>query len=66
MIAAIIVDVWKYTPFMAILLLAGLQVIPHELYEASKVDGANRFQQFWNEFLNSARSRIEKEKTDSM
>jgi ABC-type sugar transport system permease subunit len=45
--AAIIVDVWKNTPFMAILLLAGLQVIPHELYEASKVDGANRFQAFW-------------------
>jgi trehalose/maltose transport system permease protein len=47
MIAVIIVDVWKYTPFMALLLLAGLQVIPHELYEASKVDGATRFQQFW-------------------
>jgi ABC-type sugar transport system permease subunit len=46
-IAAIIVDVWKHTPFMAILLLAGLHVIPHELYEASKVDGATRFQQFW-------------------
>ena len=47
MIAAIIVDVWKNTPFMALLLLAGLQVIPNELYEASKVDGATRFQQFW-------------------
>ena len=46
MIAAIIVDVWKNTPFMALLLLAGLQVIPIELYEASKVDGATRFQQF--------------------
>ena len=46
-IAAIIVDVWKHTPFMAILLVAGLHVIPHELYEASKVDGATRFQQFW-------------------
>ena len=45
--AAIIVDVWKNTPFMAILILAGLQVIPPEVYEASKVDGANRFQQFW-------------------
>jgi ABC-type sugar transport system permease subunit len=45
--AAIIVDVWKNTPFMALLLLAGLQVIPSELYEASKVDGATRFQQFW-------------------
>jgi trehalose/maltose transport system permease protein len=47
MIAVIIADVWKNTPFMALLLLAGLQVIPHELYEASKVDGASRFQQFW-------------------
>src|SRR2546427_564363 len=47
MTAAIIVDVWKYTPFMALLLLAGLQVIPHELYEAANVDGATRFQQFW-------------------
>ncbi len=47
MIAAIIVDVWKNTSFMAILLLAGLQVIPSEVYEASKVDGATRFQQFW-------------------
>jgi ABC-type sugar transport system permease subunit len=47
MTAVIIVDVWKNTPFMALLLLAGLQVIPSELYEASKVDGATRFQQFW-------------------
>jgi ABC-type sugar transport system permease subunit len=47
MTAAIIVDVWKNTPFMALLLLAGLQVIPPELYEASNVDGATRFQQFW-------------------
>jgi len=46
-IAAIITDVWKTTPFMALLLLAGLQVIPHELYEAAGVDGSNRFQQFW-------------------
>jgi ABC-type sugar transport system permease subunit len=45
--AAIITDVWKTTPFMALLLLAGLQVIPNELYEAAGVDGSNRFQQFW-------------------
>ena len=45
--AAIIADVWKNTPFMALLLLAGLQVIPGELYEAANVDGATRFQQFW-------------------
>jgi len=43
----IAVDVWKTTPFMALLLLAGLQSIPHELYEASTVDGASPWQQFW-------------------
>ena len=45
--AAIMIDVWKTTPFMALLLLAGLQVIPSELYEAASVDGSNRWQQFW-------------------
>src|SRR5216684_1748048 len=45
--ASIITDVWKTTPFMALLLLAGLQVIPNELYEAASVDGSTRFQQFW-------------------
>jgi ABC-type sugar transport system permease subunit len=45
--AAIIADVWKTTPFMAIMLLAGLQVIPTEMYEAADVDGGTRFQQFW-------------------
>lgn len=47
LVAAIVVDVWKTTPFMAILLLAGLQVIPYEVYEASRVDGASPLQQFW-------------------
>jgi trehalose/maltose transport system permease protein len=41
------VDIWKTTPFVALLLLAGLQVIPKELYEASEVDGASKLQQFW-------------------
>ena len=45
--ASIITDVWKTTPFMALLLLAGLQVIPTEMYEAASVDGSTRFQQFW-------------------
>ncbi|MCC6312944.1 MAG: sugar ABC transporter permease [Thermomicrobiales bacterium] len=45
--AIIAVDVWKTTPFMALLLLAGLQVIPGDVYEASTVDGANKWQQFW-------------------
>ena len=42
------VDVWKTTPFVALLLLAGLQVIPGDIYEAAKVDGANALQRFWN------------------
>jgi trehalose/maltose transport system permease protein len=41
------VDIWKTTPFVALLLLAGLQVIPQDLYEAAEVDGANMLQQFW-------------------
>jgi trehalose/maltose transport system permease protein len=41
------VDIWKTTPFVALLLLAGLQVIPEDLYEAAAVDGANKLQQFW-------------------
>src|SRR5919112_6464204 len=43
----IAVDVWKTTPFMALLLLAGLQIIPGDVYEAATVDGANKWQQFW-------------------
>src|SRR5215471_10509743 len=41
------VDIWKTTPFVALLLLAGLQVIPHDLYEAADVDGASKWHQFW-------------------
>ncbi|MFN7132607.1 MAG: carbohydrate ABC transporter permease [Myxococcales bacterium] len=44
--AAILVDVWKTTPFMALLLLAGLQTIPPDLYRAAQVDGASRWQRF--------------------
>src|SRR5215213_3836833 len=46
MILMIIADVWKTAPFMALLLLAGLQVIPGEIYEAAKVDGATMWQRF--------------------
>jgi trehalose/maltose transport system permease protein len=41
------VDIWKTTPFVALLLLAGLQVVPHDLYEAADVDGASKLRQFW-------------------
>jgi multiple sugar transport system permease protein len=47
LIGAILVDVWKTTPFMALLLLAGLQTIPGEVYEAARVDGANVMQRFF-------------------
>jgi trehalose/maltose transport system permease protein len=45
--SAAAVDIWKTTPFVALLLLAGLQVIPQELYEAARVDGASAWRQFW-------------------
>jgi trehalose/maltose transport system permease protein len=43
----IAVDVWKTTPFVALLLLAGLQTIPSDIYEAARVDGASAWRQFW-------------------
>ena len=46
--AACLADIWKTTPFMALLLLAGLQVIPRDLYESAMVDGANAWQRFWS------------------
>jgi multiple sugar transport system permease protein len=44
--AAILVDVWKSTPFVALLLLAGLAGIPEELYSAARVDGASTWRRF--------------------
>jgi multiple sugar transport system permease protein len=44
--AIIIADVWKTSSFAGILILAGLQVIPDELYEAARIDGASSWQQF--------------------
>lgn len=42
----IMADTWKTAPFVALLILAGLQVIPGEVYEAARVDGANAFKRF--------------------
>ena len=47
MIAVILADVWKTTPFIALLLLAGLQSISNDLYEAHALDGATPWQSFW-------------------
>jgi multiple sugar transport system permease protein len=46
LIVIIVADVWKTAPFMALLILAGLQTIPGEIYEAAKVDGATMWQRF--------------------
>jgi trehalose/maltose transport system permease protein len=43
----ILTEVWKTTPFMALLLLAGLATIDEGLYEAARVDGASAWQRFW-------------------
>lgn len=46
LIVMIIADTWKTSPFMALLILAGLQTIPSDIYEAAKVDGATAWQRF--------------------
>jgi multiple sugar transport system permease protein len=46
-VALIVADVWKTTPFISILLLAGLQSIPQDLYEAYAIEGASPWQSFW-------------------
>jgi multiple sugar transport system permease protein len=45
-VAIIVTEVWKNTPFMALLLLAGLALVPDELQEAAKVDGATTWERF--------------------
>lgn len=47
MVALVLADVWKTTPFISVILLAGLQSIPGDLYEAHAIDGATSWQSFW-------------------
>jgi ABC-type sugar transport system permease subunit len=47
-VAIVLVEVWHNTPFMMLVLLAGLQSIPQELYDAAKADGASPAQGFWH------------------
>lgn len=56
--AMIAAEIWKTTPFMALLLLAGLQLIPQELFEAAALDGASRWQAFWRVTLPILRPTI--------
>ena len=46
-VAIIVTEIWKNTPFMALLLLAGLALVPDELHEAARVDGATMWQRFY-------------------
>jgi len=46
-LAIVIADTWKTAPFIGLLVLAGLQVIPAEVYEAARIDGASAMAQFW-------------------
>ena len=48
MAAVVTTNVWRGVPFFAIMLLAGLQAIPDELYEAARVDGASVTERFWH------------------
>jgi multiple sugar transport system permease protein len=48
MIAIMAAEVWKTAPFAALIILAGLQTISDELYEAASIDGATSWQKFWN------------------
>lgn len=47
LMAVLIVDIWKSTPFMALLILAALQMLPAEIYDAARIDGARPFTTFW-------------------
>jgi trehalose/maltose transport system permease protein len=47
MSAVLVVDIWKTTPFMALLILAGLQMIPKDIYEATEIDGIHPIKTFF-------------------
>lgn len=47
-LAIVLADVWKTASFAGLLILAGLQVIPEDCYEAARIDGANVWQRFWH------------------
>jgi multiple sugar transport system permease protein len=54
----ILTEVWKTTPFMSLLLLAGLATVPEELQEAAKVDGATAWQRLWKITLPNMKGAI--------
>ncbi len=48
MVSVVFISVWLWTPFVVISVLAGLQTVPQQLYEAARVDGANTLRRFWH------------------
>jgi len=58
LLALIIVNTWRGFPFFGITLLAGMQAIPQELYEAAEMDGASLWQRFWSITVPSLRTVI--------
>lgn len=58
LLSCMIADIWLTTPFMMLVLLAGIQGIPESLYEAARIDGANKAQSFWHITLPSLKPVI--------
>ena len=58
MYAVLAVDIWKTTPFMALLILAGLQLVPNDIYEAAMIDGVHPIKVFWKLTLPLVRPAI--------
>lgn len=58
MYAVLVVDIWKTTPFMALLMLAGLQMIPRDMYEAARLDGIHPVKVFFRVTLPLLRPAI--------
>jgi multiple sugar transport system permease protein len=59
MMWVVLIASWKAFPFYSLVILAALQSVPQELYEAAKVDGASPLQLFWNITIPSIRSTLE-------
>lgn len=58
MFAICVSEIWKTTPFMSLLLLAGLAQVPREMLEAARVDGATKWQRLWKVILPNMRAAI--------
>ena len=54
----VLVDTWQWSPMIALILLAAMQSVPAELYEAARIDGASGWQSFWRITIPSIRSAI--------